>query len=90
MATAIIVILAATSLHAGSVQVNLGNYIRAETDGQIMGYAKDAGGIGKLLHMREPYSVENQVTIRGNRDTLYSVGVFDLLSPVRSRRAGTT
>jgi len=80
--TAIFTLLAATSLHAESAKVNLGNYIRAESDLQIKDYAEKAGGIGKFLHMREPYSVKNQTTIRGNRDTLYSMGVFDLIEPV--------
>ncbi len=40
------------------------------------------GGVGKFLHMREPYSVENQTMIRGNRDTLYSMAVLDLDSAV--------
>lgn len=34
--------------------------------------------MGKIVHLREVYSVENQTTIRGNRDTLYSFGVYDL------------
>ncbi|GJM22147.1 MAG: hypothetical protein DHS20C15_20620 [Planctomycetota bacterium] len=38
--------------------------------------------MGKFLNLREPYSVEHQTTIRGNRDTLYSVGVYDLTEPV--------
>ena len=58
------------------------NYIRAESDMQFKSYAAKAGGVGKLVHMREPYSVEHQTTIRGNRDTLYSAGVFDLTEPV--------
>lgn len=62
--------------------VNVLNYVRAESDLQFKGYAAKAGGVGKLLHMREPYSVENQTTIRGNRDTLYSAGVYDLTEPV--------
>ena len=62
--------------------VNILNYERAETDLQFKDYAAKADGIGKLGHMREPYSVENQTTIRGNRDTLYSMGVYDLVSPV--------
>ena len=65
-----------------SEQVNILNFIRAESDMQFKGYAAKAGGLGKLLHMREAYSVENQVTIRGNRDTLYSMAVFDLTMPV--------
>ncbi len=51
--------------------VNVLNYIRAESDMQFKDYAAKAGGVGKLLHLRDVYSVENQTTIRGNRDTLY-------------------
>lgn len=69
-------------LQAEGVPVTILNYIRAESDVQIKGYAKKAGGVGRFLHMREPYSVENQTTIRGNRDTLYSMAVFDLTTPV--------
>lgn len=64
------------------MEVNVTNFVRAESDMQFKGYAEKAGGLGKILHMREPYSVENQTTIRGNRDTLYSMVVFDLSSPV--------
>ena len=62
--------------------MTIANYVRAESDVQIKGYAEKAGGVGKILHLREPYSVENQTTIRGNRDTLYSMVVFDLSTPV--------
>jgi hypothetical protein len=62
---------------AGEV-VNVLNYVRAESDMQFKSYAAKAGGVGKLLNFREVYSVENQTTIRGNRDTLYSFGVYDL------------
>ena len=37
---------------------------------------------GKLVPVRTPYDVDVQATIRGNRDTLYSWGVFDLSSPL--------
>jgi hypothetical protein len=67
---------------ADGIPVTVQNFVRAESDMQFKGYAEKAGGVGTLLHMREPYSVENQTTIRGNRDTLYSVGVFDLNEPV--------
>ena len=66
----------------GGEPVNVLNYTRAETDMQFKAYAAKAGGVGKLMRLREPYSVKDQTTIRGNRDTLYSVGVFDLTSPV--------
>ena len=65
----------------GGEPVNVLNYIRAESDMQFQGYAAKAGGVGKLLNLREVYSVEDQTTIRGNRDTLYSVGVYDLVAP---------
>ncbi|MFV8816928.1 DUF1214 domain-containing protein [Haliea sp. E17] len=70
------------SIHAQPVPVNIGNYVRAESDFQFKEYAAKAGGVGKMLHLREVYPVDNQTTIRGNRDTLYSMGVFDLISPV--------
>lgn len=73
--------LVSTAVHAGE-PVNVLNYVRAESDLQFKGYAAKAGGVGKLNHFREVYSVKNQTTIRGNRDTLYSFGVYDLTSPV--------
>jgi len=50
--------------------VNISNFVRAESDMQFKGYVAKAGQTGKLVHLREVYSVENHVTIRGNRDTL--------------------
>ena len=67
---------------AGAPKVTAGNYVRAETDIQMKGYIENLDCFGKLHHNRKPYDVENQVTVRGNRDTLYSFGVFDLKSPL--------
>jgi hypothetical protein len=53
----------------GGEPVNVLNYTRAETDMQFMSSAAKAGGVGKFLRLREPYSVKDQTTIRGNRDT---------------------
>jgi len=78
---AIVTMLFVPHAYGDGVQVNVLNYIRAESDMQFKGYAAKAGGLGKMLHLREAYSVENQVTIRGNRDTLYSMAVLDLQSP---------
>lgn len=75
--TALFLCLISTAANAGE-PVDVLNYVRAESDMQFKGYAAKAGGVGKLLNMREVYSVENQTTIRGNRDTLYSMGVYDL------------
>lgn len=77
IATAVTLCLVST-VALGGEPVNVLNYIRAETDMQFRGYAAKAGGVGKLMQVREVYSVENQTTIRGNRDTLYSFGVYDL------------
>lgn len=71
----------ANAVFAATIPVTIMNYIRTESDVQFKGYAEKAGGVGKILHLREPYSVENQTTIRGNRDTLYSAVVLDLSSP---------
>jgi hypothetical protein len=58
-------------------EVTVYDYVRAETDEQFRGYAK-LGGFGTFHHSKEPYDIDKQVTIRANRDTLYSFGVFDL------------
>lgn len=64
------------------VQVTADNYVRAETDLQMKGYAETMDCFGKFNHNRTHYDVDNQVTVRGNRDTIYSFGVFDLTSPL--------
>jgi hypothetical protein len=71
-----------TSSAADPVEVTVLNFVRAESDAQLKGYTDKTGGIGKFLHLREPYSLEDQTTIRVNRDTLYSLGTFDLTTPV--------
>lgn len=80
--TAVLSLSLIASFASAGEAVNILNYIRAESDMQFKGYAAKAGGIGKLVNSREVYSVEHQTTIRGNRDTLYSFGVFDLTDPV--------
>ncbi len=59
------------------VPVTVDNFIRAESDTYFGGLAKQ-GGLGKILHRREPASIDHQTVIRLNRDTLYSSAVFDL------------
>lgn len=61
-----------------TVPVTVNNFVRAETDNYIANNAKEAGGLGKFSHKREPAPIDNQTVIRLNRDTLYSFGVFDL------------
>lgn len=44
----------------------------------MAGLQRDAGGINRFAHNREPASVEQQTVIRMNRDTLYSFAVVDM------------
>jgi len=60
-------------------EVDAYNFVRAETDLQMKGYASAPyNGFGKFANGRKAYDVDNQVTLSGNRDTIYSFGVFDL------------
>ena len=70
---------AAFHAHAqtAAVPVGVDTFVRAETDTYMAGLAKVAG-VGKLRHLRELTSIDNQRVIRMNRDTLYSSAVFDL------------
>jgi hypothetical protein len=78
--TAICVVAPAHAADAPTVTAF--NYVRAESDIQMKGYIESFDILGKFHHNRQPYDVNNQITIRGNRDTIYSFGVFDLRSPV--------
>jgi len=79
LATWAVLLFPATSLAAEKVTVD--NYVRAETDATMARYVS-GGALGKFLHIREPTPIDQQNVIRMNRDTLYSVGVFDLSQPV--------
>jgi hypothetical protein len=69
---------AETTAQTALAPVTVNNFIRAETDLYMGNMISNAGGIGKLFHNRELASVDNQIIVRMNRDTLYSGGVFDL------------
>mgnify|MGYP002639273667 CR=1 FL=1 len=64
-----------------SEKVTVDNFVRAETDMTLDRYVKQ-GALGKFLHIRKPTPIDKQDVIRMNRDTLYSIGVFDLAEPV--------
>jgi hypothetical protein len=68
----------AQSAEGNTVPVTADNFVRAETDLYFDREQKEAGGLAKFHHRREPIQVENQTVIRMNRDTLYSGAVFDL------------
>jgi len=59
-------------------RVNVDNFRRAETHRMFAGLQRDAGGINRFMHNREPAPVDQQTVIRMNRDTLYSFGIIDL------------
>jgi len=59
------------------VPVTEDNFNRAESHMYFKNSIK-GGGSGKFHHVRDVLPIDNQTVIRGNRDTLYSSGVFDL------------
>lgn len=60
-----------------TIPVTADNFVRAETDLYFGNAVKD-GGFGKFMHNREPTPIDKQLVIRMNRDTLYSMAIFDL------------
>ena len=71
-----------------TVAVTWRNFTRAETDTYFKGYAAK-GGFGKFFHTREVVPIDEQVVIGMNRDTMYSVGVFDLTTPLTITKPDT-
>ena len=61
-----------------AIPVTVDNFTRAETDMYFARSAGQSGGIGRLFYRRGLFDVRKQSGVRGNRDTLYSTGVFDL------------
>jgi hypothetical protein len=62
---------------AEPIPVTVDNFVRAETH-LYFNNSVSQGGFGKFHHNRELLPIDHQTVIRGNRDTLYSTGVFDL------------
>lgn len=77
LVAAIVTVLPVPTWAQSPTPVTVDNFIRAESDTYIGNLAKESGGLAKLLHHREPASVDNQTVIRLNRDTLYSFAAFD-------------
>ncbi len=63
---------------AQAPHVDAKNFVRAETDMQMKGYSSKPFTFGQFTHGRKAYDVDHQVTLSGNRDTIYSFGTFDL------------
>src|SRR6516165_4636903 len=58
------------------VPVTIDNYNRAQSDAYF-GLTIKAGAFGKFVHGRELAPIDRRGIIRPNRDTLYSLAVFD-------------
>lgn len=63
-------------------KLSIKNYVRAVTDFQMRSYVENLHCFGKFFHMRDAYDVNSKITVRPNRDTIYSWGVFNLSSPL--------
>jgi hypothetical protein len=63
-------------LTGDTVRVTVDNFNRAETDTIYAGGVK-THGLGRFEHHREPPPLDFHI-VRPNRDTLYSLSVFDL------------
>ncbi len=82
LTAAITMALYSSALASPPLKITVNNYVRAETDLQMQTYINDFDCFGKLFHVRQAYDVTSKATIRPNRDTLYSWGVFDLTAPL--------
>src|ERR1700752_1884086 len=67
----------AQSRAGNALPVTPDNFIRAESD-RYFGTTVKNGGFGKFNHIRELTPLDKQLVVRTNRDTLFSVAVFDL------------
>jgi hypothetical protein len=62
--------------------VTVDTFVRAESDHMIRTNMAMMGvDFGKMIHLREPTTPDNQPVIRMNQDTLYSAIVVDLSKP---------
>ena len=61
-----------------ATQVNIDNFVRAESHRMFSVLGAQAGGINRWEHNRRPTPIDAQPVIRMNRDTLYSMAVVDI------------
>ncbi|WP_417712101.1 DUF1214 domain-containing protein [Roseibium aggregatum] len=81
VATALVFASPASAEGADPVKVTIDNYVHAESNTNMAGYVKK-GAFGKFLHEREMVNAADQIVIRSNVDTLYSMLIVDLTTPV--------
>ena len=73
----VLALTAGVAMAGDAVLVTPENFTRAESDLFFGNVVRDAG-LGKFQHRRTAMRIDDQFVVRGNRDTLYSVAVFDL------------
>ncbi|MGL4956093.1 MAG: DUF1214 domain-containing protein [Bacteroidales bacterium] len=71
-----------------SIPVSWENFAKAETHKVFKNYAS-IGGFGKFFHIRAITPIDKQDIIRMNRDTRYSIGIFDLTNPLTVKLPNT-
>lgn len=81
MISIVALLTVAARVSPAAEKVTPDNFNRAETDLYFKKKVDD-GMFGKIVHVREPASIDKQLIVRMNRDTLYSFGVFALTQPV--------
>ena len=69
--------MATAVLTARALMVTPDNFNRAESDRYFAAEVR-RGAFGRLVHHRRLTPIDEQTVVRSNRDTLYSIGVFDL------------
>lgn len=62
------------------IRVNVDNFVRALSDTYIGDWAEQS--FGEFYHYPEPTPLDGQTVERMQRDTIYSMGVFDLTAPL--------
>ena len=65
-------------IDAREIPVTIDNFVRAATDIEFGKYLAIAGGVNTLVHIREPVPIDQQPTIRMNRDVIYSMAVINI------------
>jgi len=78
VAAAIIPTTPSNAEESGKTTVTVDNFVRAATDLEFGKYLARSGGVNRFSHFREPTPIDNQPTIRMNRDTLYSSVIVDI------------
>ena len=64
-----------------TIPVTWETFVRAETHRTFNNYSK-LGAFGKFFHLRAITPIDKQDIVRMNRDTRYSMGIFDLTTPL--------